>query len=246
MSEWRDTLGLDGEGPVYDQIKRALTEKITAGDWEPGDRIPPEEELAQHFDTARMTVNRALREMADEGWIVRRRGAGSFVAPPPSPTALLEIVDMSRAIPASGRRYGYECIEQVRIEATGRVAEVMRLPEGSPVRRVVCRHLADGEVIELEERWINVDLLPEAATQDFTRLGPGGWLLSAAPWTEAEHTVRAVAADGRLAERLGVECGDPCLVLERRTFQDERVVTWARLSHPGDRHVLRERFSPGR
>ena len=72
----------------------------------------------------------------------------------------------------------------------------------------------------------------------------GGWLLRAAPWTEAEHTVSAINADTELASRLGVEPGAACLVLERRTFQGQDVVTYARLTHPGSRHSMTERFSP--
>lgn len=244
MKDWKNGFELDGDGPVYDQIKRAVLERIRDGIWETGDRIPGEEEFAAHLSAARMTVNRALRELTDEGLLVRRRGSGTWVAEPPSPSAILEIVDMSKAIPARGARYGYECLRQEVVEATGATAERLRLDAGAPVRHVVCRHRADGEVVELEERWINLSLLPEARSQDFDEAGPGGWLLSAAPWTEAEHTVGATNASPRLAKLLETAPGDACLVLERRTFQGDRVVTWARLTHPGDRHRMTERFSP--
>jgi GntR family histidine utilization transcriptional repressor len=151
---------------------------------------------------------------------------------------------MSTAIPARGEAYDYECLGQRVVGAAGTIGERLGMPEGSPVRHVLCRHRADGEVIELEERWINLNLLPEAEVQDFTEVGPAGWLLEATPWTEAEHTVRAVNAGPRLSELLETGEGAACLVLERRTFQGDRVVTWARLTHPGDRHRMTERFSP--
>ena len=44
----------------------------------------------------------------------------------------------------------------------------------------------------------------------------------------------------------GVEPGAACLVLERRTFQGQDVVPYARLTHPGSRHSMTERFSPQR
>tara|TARA_R110002096_G_scaffold97990_6_gene218264 strand:- start:24 stop:764 length:741 start_codon:yes stop_codon:yes gene_type:complete len=244
MSEWAADLGLDGSGPVYDQIRRAILGNIRSGIWPPRHRIPAEAELARHFGTARMTVNRALRELTEEGLIVRRRRAGSFVAQPPSPSAMLEIVDMSAAIPARGQAYGYQCLINETVAASAERADRLRVEPGAPLQHLVCRHTADGDVVELEERWINLALLPEAASQDFSATAPGAWLLAAMPWTAAEHTVSAINADARLAGRLDIEAGEACLVLERRTFHNEAVVTIARLTHPGDRHVMTERFSP--
>jgi GntR family histidine utilization transcriptional repressor len=245
MTAWQDDLSLDGTGPVYDQIKRCLMARIRSGTWPPRHRIPAEADLATHFGTARMTVNRALRELTEEGLIVRKRRAGSFVAQPPSPSAMLEIVDMSRAIPARGLAYGYHCLVNETVAASGERIERLRVAAGAPLQHLICQHTADGDVVELEERWINLALLPQASSQDFSGIAPGAWLLAAAPWTEAEHTVRAINADARLAARLDVAPGEACLVLERRTFQGEAVVTFARLTHPGDRHVMTERFRPG-
>jgi GntR family histidine utilization transcriptional repressor len=244
VTGWRGELSLEGTGPLYRRIREALAEPIREGVWAPGQRIPPEEELAAHFGAARMTVHRAVRELADEGLVVRRRGAGSFVAAPPSPSALLAIVDMSRAIPAQGRRYRYTCLSQEVRAAGAEEAERLDVPVGTELRHLRCLHRADGEVVELEERWINLAVLPEARERDFGREPPGRWLLGAVPWSEAEHTVRAVNADAELAARLEMAEGEACLVLERRTFQGDAVVTWARLIHPGDRHHLTERFEP--
>lgn len=241
---WRELLALPDDGPLYRRIRQALAAPIRDGRWPPGARIPAEEDLAEHFGTARMTVHRAVRELVDQGLVVRRRGAGTFVAAPEPPTALLAIVDMARAIPAQGSRYAYVCLLQEVVAAGATEAERMAVEVGAPLRHVRCQHTADGAVVELEERWINLHLLPEAREQDFSGRAPGSWLLEAAPWSEAEHTVRAVNADAELAALLEVEEGDACLVLERRTFQGDRVVTWARLAHPGDRHHLTERFAP--
>jgi len=245
MEDGLRRLVLDGEGAVYEQIKRVLRDRIVSGDWVPGDRVPGEEELARHFGTARMTVHRALRELTEEGLILRRRRAGSFVAKPPSPAAVLEIADMSRLIPARGQTYRYDCLVHETVEADPALARQLRVEDGALLQHIVCRHLADDVAIELEERWINPAVLPAALAQDFTAQPPGSWLLAAAGWTEAEHTISAASASETTAKQLDIKAGTACLVLERRTFQEEAVVTFARLTHPGDRHSLTERFSPG-
>jgi GntR family histidine utilization transcriptional repressor len=97
----------------------------------------------------------------------------------------------------------------------------------------------------LEERWINLTTVPEAASLPFDDISPNHWLVSHVPWTEAEHTISAINADAGLASALGCPAGTACLLLERRTFLDDQVVTFARLTHPGSRHRLTERFKPG-
>lgn len=245
MSAWQDQIRLDGDGPVYDQLKRAVTRLIRAGDWPPGTRIPSEAELVGHLGTSRMTVNRALRELTEDGLILRRRRAGSFVAHPEPPSALLRIVDMSEVIPAGGQAYGYDCLLGETVPADAETARRMQLPRGARLQHLKCRHTADDVAVELEERWINLALLPEAAHADYSNVSPGSWLLRATPWTEAEHTVSAINADTALARDLAIEPGAACLVLERRTFQGSEVVTYARLVHPGERHSMTERFAPG-
>jgi len=242
---WQLELSLDGRGAVYEQIKRALTQPIRGGAWKSGDRIPGEEELAEHFQTARMTVNRALRELADEGLVVRKRRAGSFVAPPPAPAAMLEIVDMSKLIPARGEIYRFQILDSDVISADAALMERFELAAPSRLRQVTCLHFANDVPIELEERWINLEVLPEARDETFSAMPPGAWLLNQAPWTQAEHTISARNADRDTARHLQIDGGEACLVLERRTFLEQRVVTLARLTHPGDRHALTERFSPG-
>ena len=56
-----EAIELDGRGPVYDQIKRAVTAQIRSGAWKPGDRLPSEADLSRSLATARMTGHRALR-----------------------------------------------------------------------------------------------------------------------------------------------------------------------------------------
>jgi GntR family histidine utilization transcriptional repressor len=244
MSRSIADIRLDGEGPVYDQVKRAITALIRSGSWKPGDRLPSEAELSDSLSMARMTVNRALKELTEEGLLVRRRRAGTFVAQPDAPAAILQIVDMASAIPARGEIYGYRCEVNETVPAPDKIAKHMRLPLGARLQHVECLHTANGEIVEYEQRWINLALLPQAARADFSERGPGGWLLRAAPWTEAEHTVSAVNASPELARKLGVPVNAALLILERRTFQGEDVVTYARLIHPGTRHSMTERFGP--
>ena len=73
-------LCLDGNGPVWRQIRRVILSRITSGAWCPGTRIPSEIELSGHFGVSRMTTNRAIQSLAVEGHLERHRRIGTLVA----------------------------------------------------------------------------------------------------------------------------------------------------------------------
>ena len=76
---------------TYRDVKADLLSKIVRGEWAPGGLIPGEIELAEHYSCARATVNRAMRELADDGIVERRRKAGTRVRMAPVRQARFEI-----------------------------------------------------------------------------------------------------------------------------------------------------------
>ena len=68
------------ERPAFKRIKAHVLSQIQAGIWKEGDAIPSEQALAREFGVARMTANRALRELSDDRILVRVQGSGTFVA----------------------------------------------------------------------------------------------------------------------------------------------------------------------
>ena len=77
--------------PVYQNIKNEMREWIQTGIWKQGGLIPVEAALAKEFGCARATVNRALRELAQEGILEHRRKAGTRVVMPVGRSANFEI-----------------------------------------------------------------------------------------------------------------------------------------------------------
>ena len=71
---------------LSDQVKNHLKQAILDGKFEPGDKLPPEDQIAALFKVSKVTAREALREMETEGLIEKRRGTrgGSFVAQPGS------------------------------------------------------------------------------------------------------------------------------------------------------------------
>lgn len=226
------------------KILSDITERIVSGDWPPGHRIPFEHELADQYGCSRMTVNKAMTQLARDGLIERRRRSGSFVAQPSSQAAILEIHDIRTEVQALGRPYRYELISRRTRQASAADRRRIEVTAGVDLVELVCRHFAGKSPFCLEERLINLTAVPAAGEESFGEIAPGPWLVERVPWSAAEHTIRAVGADAATAKALGISAGAPCLAVERRTWSADQPVTSVRLTYAGDSHALVARFAP--
>lgn len=233
----------DNESPIYVEIQREIENNITSGKWGPGHRIPPETELVTTYGCSRMTVNKALSNLVATGLITRKPRAGSVVAPPRLVEPLMSIQDIRAEVLSLDRTYNFEISgrssRRIMEESDARYIGV---PVGTPILTFDIMHFADGLPFALESRQVSLATVPEIETADFSEVPPGTWLLRNVAWTDAEHSMRAIAADPVMAKRLRVDNGAPCMSLARRTYKDGDLITFVRFIYPGDRHRFVLRF----
>jgi GntR family histidine utilization transcriptional repressor len=229
---------------LHQRILADISERIVSGDWPPGHRIPFEHELSTEYQCSRMTVNKALSQLAKSGLIERRRRSGSFVTRPRSQAAILEIHDIKQEVQALGRAYRYELVTRSVRRATAIDRQRFDVAAGSEIVELSCRHFAGKKPFCLEQRLISLASVPEAAEESFVDIAPGPWLIGRVPWSAAEHTIRATAAGDVTAAALDIAAGSPCLVVERRTWSADLPVTLVTLTYAGDSHALVARFAP--
>lgn len=226
----------------YQAVKDHIRRRIQEGSWKAGDRVASESELVTALGVSRMTVNRALRELTDEGLVRRVAGVGTFVAEEKPQSGLLQVANLAEEIRARGHVHACDVILQAREAAPLGVAAALGLSTGDSVFHVVCIHRENGVPVQLEDRYVTPAVAPDFMTRDFTLQLPGEWLLEAVPLDEVEHVVDATGASAEEAAALDIQPGDPCLVLTRRTWSRSRAVTFVRCVHPGTRYRLGTRF----
>lgn len=229
---------------LHERITSEIRDRILSGEWAPGHRLPSEMALADEYGCSRMTINKAMTELARTGYVERRRRAGTFVIRPQISTALLEIPDIRSEIAALGEPWRLKLIDRQVIGAGVAGERRLALEPDDPVLSLTCLHHAGDTPFCLEERLINLAAVPDAREADFAAISPGGWLLRQVPWQEAEHVITAIAADARLGQFLAIAEGAPCLSIERRTWNSSHIVTWVRITYPAANHALVARFTP--
>lgn len=230
--------------PRYQQLKDHIIERISSGELQPSDRVPSENELVEAMSVSRMTANRALRELNDEGYVDRVAGRGTFVSDFRSQSHLLEVHNIADEIARRGHAHSSRVIRQSRQRARGEIARALHIEQGTEVFHLLLVHFEDGAPIQLEDRYVLASFAPDCLQQDFEALTPSAYLTSIAPLQEAEQVVRASLPNAAVRKHLEIDAGEASLVVIRRTWSNGRPVTFARLHHPGSRYELTGHYTP--
>ncbi|MBS0417040.1 MAG: UTRA domain-containing protein [Proteobacteria bacterium] len=231
---------------LHQRILSDIQDLILSGKWEPGRRIPVEEELMKRYKCSRMTVHKVLTQLAHARLVERRRKLGTFVSRPHSQAAVLTISDIKSEVERLGQSYSYEILRRVRRRGTQEDRARLNIEGPVLVLEVVTRHFAGFLPFCYEERLINLDAVPAAASVTFSDMAPGRWLLHTVPWTKADHVIRAAEANTVTAAALKIRQKTPLLTISRTTrSSDSTPLTFVRLAYPADMHELVATFSPG-
>jgi GntR family transcriptional regulator, histidine utilization repressor len=234
----------DALQPLYLKVKRHILDNIDSGKLSPSARVPSENDIVKSFGVSRMTANRALRELRDEGILVRIAGVGSFVADRHAHTHPLKIRGIADEIRERGHVHRAQIVSLERIRAAAELAEDFCIAPRSELYCSLIVHFENDRPIQLEDRYVLPKLAPDYLHVDFSATTPHDYLIRVAPLQEAEHLLRAEMPDERTRKLLAMKHDEPCLVLIRRTWTAGQIASVARLYYPGSRYEMSGRFRP--
>src|SRR6202051_4178156 len=167
--------------PLYLQVKRHILDNIGSGKWGTSTRVPSENDIVKSFGVSRMTANRALRELRDEGVLVRIAGVGSFVADSLAHAHPLEIRSIADEIRRRGHVHRSEIISLERIRAVAELAEDFGIAPRGELYCSVIVYFENDRPIQLEDRYVAPKLAPDYLKVDFNQTTPHDNLVKVAP-----------------------------------------------------------------
>lgn len=228
--------------PLYQQLKDHVLGNIRSGRLRPRDRAPSEQELVAQFGVSRMTANRALRELAGDGYLVRQIGVGTFVAEVHARSHVLQVRNIADEIVERGHQHTASVVLCERVSAGAGIERRLGTPAATPLFHTLIIHHENGRPIQAEDRYVLPDAVPNYLQQDFTQITPNEYLSRIAPLQTVEHVISARNPDDRIRDLLEMDSGEPSLVIDRLTWSDDRPVSVARLHHPASRYELTASF----
>jgi GntR family transcriptional regulator len=217
------------EMPLYERVRQSIATSIMDGTYVPGDRLPSEARLAEDLGVNRLTVRRAIEELARAGLVESRQGSGTYVSAPIVRLPLSQrlstdslVAGITAQIAQQGYSYEDVLLSAAKIPA-GRLNKALDLPAG-PLWRVDNALVVNGSAWMWSSSWFPRDLVDDPEAHWSTVSGVYGQLNEAiGEPTPIWRTISADAATMQDSEVLGVRVGTPILAREGLTANSEGV-----------------------
>ena len=205
-----------GPVPLHHQVYLDLSGALDAGEWQAGDRLPTERDLADEYGCSLITVRRALTDLVRERRLERTRGRGTFVIGPPIEFPLLGVMSLTEEM----RRQGLDSTTKVigcTVRPAGEeAARALGVDPQAPVLALERLRFAGSVPLLLEQVRLDAGRFPGLETRDFgqaslyetLRVDFGVRIVRAREWIEP------VLLGGREARLLEQEAGRPGLLIE--------------------------------
>src|SRR6476661_5269427 len=141
--------------PAYKRIQSVIWKRIETGQLKPGDVVDSERELARIHGVSLMTARHALIALEREGLVVRRRGAGTFVAPPK--IHFNKLMSYTEQMSGRGLAVSSKLLSLGVIDTEQEVAARLGLPASSPLIKLERLRLGGDEPFAVETCYLSAD-----------------------------------------------------------------------------------------
>jgi GntR family transcriptional regulator len=207
--------------PLYQQIKALLLQSLEQGEWNAGEMIPSEVDLALRYKVSQGTVRKAIDELTADNLLVRRQGRGTFVATHQEPVNRFRFLRMQKKDGSEFKTYS----SVLAVETAVPPAEVRERLQMRPNQQatVISRLLSFGqEPAVFEYIWLPKEIFPDVTMEKLVNYKGGLY-----GWFEAEYNVRMIRAvehlsanlaSAEVARRLMVEPNSALLYIERVSY----------------------------
>lgn len=223
--------------PLYFQ----LTEKIKLmihQQFKPGDLLPSETELIARYDLSRHTVRQAIEVLEQQGFVISRRGKGTFVASKGSRYELHKLVSFSEDMRQRGLKPDTRLLGLGQVAPPANIATVLNMQSGEQAHEIRRLRLADGEPMAISTAYIPCVLL--GITREAIASGSLFELLSnhlSLRISYADRSLRPTLATPEQAGLLKVPTGSALMLVEGPAFlENDQPVEYVITYYRGDRY----------
>ncbi|MBE3570060.1 MAG: GntR family transcriptional regulator [Bacillales bacterium] len=226
--------------PIYYQLKKAIKEWIEKKELVPGDVIPSERQFAEMYSISRMTVRQAINHLVNEGYLIRKRGKGTFVADREREKTMKMkgLKSFSEDMRQRGLQPEAKVLEFKVLPAEPLSAQKLQIEEYAPIYKVITIRSADQEPMAFETSYMPVSLMP-TLTKETVETSVYEYLEKTLMLRidGASQTLEAAPAKKKVAEMLKIEENDPVLLVKRVSYlEDGRPFEFVDSVYRGDRY----------
>ncbi|MGG3469488.1 GntR family transcriptional regulator [Neobacillus pocheonensis] len=229
----------DDQIPLYVQLKESIRGSIVNGELKFGDKIPTELELSEEYKISRITVRKAIEELVEEGYLVKRQGKGTFVNKRKIERKIVHFLGFSDACKANGMKASSKVIKKEIIQPTSMDKKMLQLEDGDAVIYIQRVRYANDSPIMIENNYFSYktyhSLLNESLKGSLYNLLEEK--LGIKPAGSGELSIEIVRAGEEEMGLLNVGSGEPLFYMDS-TIVDEN----GQPVHRGKQYILGDSY----
>lgn len=220
---------------LYFQLKEKIKDNILSGRWPEGSKIPSEQEICSLYGVSRITVRKAIDELQNEKYLMKKQGRGTFVQKKTIGQKLHKFYSFSEELKALGLKEYSNVMVFERQVPPGHIREALSLESGEQVFRIQRIRYVDERPYALEQSYIPVHFAPELTGEQIQETGLYKSLNSFGIFLDhATETFSAVNLTREEAKNLQVENREAAISLIRMTYRGADVVEYCESLVRGD------------
>ena len=207
--------------PIYQQIEEYIRTQIEDGIYPVGSQIPREFELCDMFNASRMTVNKALVNLVNQGMIYRNAGRGTFVRMRYPESKTHKLFSFSENMSKMGKTVTNKILEYrlIRGEENKEIKEKLNLKDEDFVHKIVRQRFANDELIAVEIMYFSANIVSvidikmiSSSIHDYIEKHLN------LPIHYSEVVLKAVMSDDKTDELFGTKIIEPLLMAMTTSF----------------------------
>ena len=210
------------------QLRSKLHEKIENRFWSPGSQIPSERELCDEYGVSRITVREVLKELVQEGYLVRKQGKGTFVSLPKFVNELSSNYSLSHEIEKEGLSSDFQLLSFRKCSPTSALKQIFGISDTDSVYEITRLRLIGSELFAWERAYTPCSLMEGADEKQLEKEGLYFTIFrcSGLMAEEAEVESEAVNCPADIAKLLQLKKNTAVLHLTRVTTAQNRPVEY--------------------
>ena len=216
-----DSQVFDKDSPftLYYQLKEKLAKKIANHEWKPGEKIPSEAELCEAYSVSRITVRKAIEDLARSGQLIKRQGKGTFVTNVSMEHKLSKFYSFSEELTRSGMTERAQVLSFDTIAADEEVSGMLSMQKDGQVFKVKRLRMADEMPYTVEISYIPSALCPGLTAESIAVKGLYNSMRGLDVFPERIiEKIRATAVNKPDAGLMKIKPNAPAIKLERLTY----------------------------
>jgi len=228
--------------PLYEQLGNKIMEQIRSGEWESGEQLPSEKELAEKYKVSRITVRQALA-MAERSQLVKKvQGIGTFVNQKTIAQRLESITSFQTTIEQLGLIASTKLIKYLEITSNIQLSRLLNLNIMDRIVNIQLLGSGDNTPVVYYNSYFSHELgilMGEFSKKNTENGKPFSTMdfykeTNDFKPTHVEQTFEAVLSNNDTASKLEIPIGEPLLKVTSMVYKDEEPLEFKEAFYKGD------------